>query len=74
MFDIRDGITPAINSSGLKRNVIAQRAGLTSQQLCDIANKRRKLEANEMLKICEIIGVTPNDLLACAVTHASESA
>ncbi|WP_050697557.1 helix-turn-helix domain-containing protein [Anaeromassilibacillus senegalensis] len=74
MFDVRDGINLAINESGLRRNVVAQRANLTPQQLCDIANKRRRLDANEMFKICEALGITPNDLLAWAVVQPSKPA
>ena len=68
VFDVRDGINSAINEIGIKKSVVAQKSNLTPQQLCDITSKRRKLDANEMFKICEVLGITPNDLLARAVT------
>lgn len=64
MMDVRDGVRRAISDSGMKQNVVALRAGLTEQQLCDIVNKRRRLDANEMFAICDVLGVTPNDLVA----------
>lgn len=45
---------------------VAKKAGLTEQQLCDIVKKRRKLDANEMFRICSVINVEPNDLFAAA--------
>lgn len=64
MIDARDGVRRAIREIGLKQVVVAKKAGLSEQQLCDIVNKRRRLDANEMFALCIAIGVTPNDLFA----------
>lgn len=66
MVDARDGVREAIARSGMKQIAVAERVGLTERQLCDIVKKRRRLEANEMLKICEVTRITPNDLFALA--------
>lgn len=71
MLDARDGIRRAIQNSGLKQIIVAQRAGLSEQQLCDIVNKRRKLDANEMFAICEVVGTTPNDLFKSTTNSSS---
>lgn len=63
MLDVRDSLDVMIRQSGMKKVVIAERAGMTAQQLTDITQKRRKLEANEMINICKVLGRTPNDLL-----------
>lgn len=63
MVDVREGLAREISSRGLKLNFVAERAGLTAQQLTDITKKRRKLDANEMFALCEVIGVTPEDLV-----------
>ena len=63
MSDVRDCIDPAIKKSGIKKFIVAERAGLTQQQLCDIIGKRRKLDSNELMSICEAIGMTPNELV-----------
>jgi len=69
--DVRDCLEPAIKSSGMKKLVVAERAGLTQQQLCDIVGKRRKLDSNELMSICEAIGMTPNELVGYS-TKAKE--
>ena len=74
MLDARDGVRRAIRESGMKQSVVAARAGLTEQQLCDIVNKRRKLEANEMFAICVVVGTTPNDLFEATDNHYQKNA
>lgn len=66
MRDARDGITEEIKSRGFKQSTIAVKAGLTEQQLSDIVNKRRKLEANEMFALCKAMGITPDILFNAA--------
>lgn len=63
-MDIRDGIEPIIEKFGMKKNKVAQKAGLTPQQLCDVINKRRKLEANEFLAICNALRTTPSEIMS----------
>lgn len=62
MRDARDGIAFEIRNRGFKQAAIASRAGLTEQQLSDIINKRRKMDANEMFRLCDAIGTDPNSL------------
>ena len=64
MLDARDGVLRVIRHAGMKQKIVAERAGLTEQQLSDVVNKRRKLDANALFSICEALGVTPNDVLA----------
>ena len=61
MIDVRDGLKIVINKSGMKQIAIAERANMKDQQLCDIVNKRRKLDANELFTLCKILGVSPID-------------
>ena len=62
MIDPRDGIKIAIKKSGLKQTVVANRTNLTPRQLSDIVSKRKKLDAELLFKICEITGVSPNEI------------
>lgn len=64
MIDARDGVAREITARGLKQAFIAKKAGLTEQQLSDIINKRRRMDANEMFSICLALDVTPNDLFS----------
>ncbi len=64
MRDARDGIADAIRESGYKQSAIAAKAGLTNMQLSGIIHKQRKMDANEMFRLCEALNTTPNDLFA----------
>ena len=64
MRDARDGIAEAIKEGGYKQQFIAAKAGLKEMQLSDIVHKRRKMDANEMFRLCVALGITPNDLFA----------
>ncbi|WP_040196957.1 hypothetical protein [Candidatus Soleaferrea massiliensis] len=70
MIDIRDNLQNIIANSGYKKSYIAEKSKiLTKQQLSDILRKRRKLEANETLMLCEVLGITPNQLKDYSVTQ-----
>ena len=59
MPDVRDSIARIIQDKALKQSVIAQRAGLTADKFSATLNHRRKLDANEFLKVCAALGMTP---------------
>lgn len=59
MADIRDQISRIIQDKAYKQSIIAQRAGMSSDQLCAILKKRRKLEANELFRVCDALGMSP---------------
>ena len=63
MFDIRDNLKQMIVNKGLKQSVVAAKSGLTSEQLSNILNRKRQLEAGELFAICDTIGTTPERLL-----------
>lgn len=64
MRDARDGVAELIAQRGLKQCAVAEKAGLTEQQMSDIVKKRRRMDANEMFRICVALDITPNDLFA----------
>lgn len=53
MVDVRKILKGEIERRGFNQAAIARKAGMTSQQLSDVFNMRRKLESNEMLAVCE---------------------
>lgn len=59
MSDVRDNITCIIRDRAHKQATIAQRAGLTPDQLCAVLKHRRKLDANEFLAVCAALGMSP---------------
>lgn len=62
MQDVRDNIASIIQDRAHKQAAIAQRAGLTPDQLCAALKHRRKLDANEFLAVCTALGMTPEDV------------
>lgn len=63
MRDVRENLKNFIIDGGYKQIVIAQKAKLTPAKLSGILNKSRKLDVNEMVILCEVLGITPEELL-----------
>ena len=72
MLDVRDCIEPAIKKSGMKKISVAEQAGLSQQQMSDIIGKRRRLDSNELVSICNVLHITPNEMLGLGVVHGTE--
>ena len=64
MSDIRDQISTVIQDRALKQSTVATRAGLTPDQFCAVLKKRRKLDANELFRVCAAMGMTPEAVAA----------
>ena len=64
MPDIRDQISSIIQDRAHKQATIAQRAGLTPDQFCAVLKHRRKLDANELFRVCNALGMSPNEVEA----------
>ena len=64
MSDIRDQISCVIRDRSHKQSAIARRAGLTPVQLCAVLKHRRKLDANELFRVCEALGMSPGEVAA----------
>lgn len=64
MPDIREQIYSIIIERAYKQSEIARRSGLTPDQLCAVLKKRRRLDANELFRVCEALGMTPEAVAA----------
>lgn len=62
MFDVRDGLKNLIEERGLIQATVAKKASLTPMKLSAILNKSRRLEANEMFELCNVLDITPEEL------------
>lgn len=51
-----------IQERGIKQKVIAEKAGYTAQQFSNMLNGRKIIECVDVLRISEVLNVTPNDL------------
>ena len=52
----------AIDASGLKQRVIAERSGRTDKQLSNILCCRQRLAVEDIPILCEVLNTTPNNL------------
>ena len=60
--DIRMNLRAVIRDKGYIQEVIAKKAGITPMKLSMVLNQKRKLDANEMIAICDAIEMTPTEL------------
>lgn len=73
MSDVRDNITRIIQDRAYKQSAIAQRAGLTPDQLCATLKHRRKLDANEFLAVCAALDMSPENVAGYGVGQPTTS-
>jgi len=62
-IDVRDNLRAIIADRGYIQAVIAKKANLTPAKLSAILNKSRKLDANEMVVLCDVLQIEPRDLI-----------
>lgn len=60
--DIRDNLKAMINDKGYIQQVIAKKAGIAPSKLSSILNKNRRLEANELINLCDAMDTSPSEL------------
>ena len=71
MPDIRDQISSIIQDRAHKQAAIAQKAGLTPDQLCAVLKHRRRLDANEFLAVCAALNMKPEDVAGYGTDHTT---
>lgn len=65
MFDSSDlatNIKNIISKSGFKQFIIAERAGFNQYEFSNMLNGRKIIKAEEIPRIANALGVTPNEL------------
>lgn len=59
---VHERVSAAVEKSGLKQKVIAERIGVSEQTFSAMLSGRRKIYADEFFNLCIVLGVMPNDL------------
>ena len=59
---VAENIERIIKERGLKQVYVAERAGMSSQALCDILKGRRLIRIGEVPSLAYALGVEPNEL------------
>lgn len=62
MPDVRNQIAVIIQDGAHNQSEIARRANMTPDKLCSVLKLRRRLDANEFLRLCDALGMTPDDV------------
>lgn len=56
---VAEKISNYMREKGIKGTVIAQKAGITQQQMSAILNQKMQLKADVFFRICEALEVSP---------------
>lgn len=59
---VSTGLLTIISKKGLKQVHVAEKAGCTSQELCDMLNGRRLIKACDIPKLANALDVKVDDL------------
>lgn len=69
---IPKNVQKIIQEKGMKQCVIAEKANYTKQQFNDMLNGRRVIKAVDILKIAEVLNVSPNELFGIGAAAEQE--
>ena len=59
---VYERINAAIEKSGIKQKVIAERIGISEQALSAMLAGRRKISVDEFFSLCVVLNETPDNL------------
>lgn len=60
---VPENIERIINTRGLKKCIVAERAGMSAQTLSDIFANRRQLKIHDLVALAAALGCTPSELM-----------
>lgn len=59
---IANTVKTIVKNSELKQRAIAERCGYTEKQFSSVINGRKLITAEDIVKLCNGLGITPNEL------------
>ena len=60
---VQSKVAQYLEELGIKQSWLAQKTGLTDNMISGILNGKRKMTADEFVRICKAIGKNPNDFM-----------
>lgn len=60
---VQGRVAQYIKAMGIKQSMIAKKTGLTDNMVSDILNGKRKMSADEFVRICKALEKNPNDFM-----------
>lgn len=61
-MNVGGNVKEIIKSRGLKQGIVAEKAGYTYKRFNDLLNGRKVISSKDVYKLCNALGITPNDL------------
>lgn len=61
-YDIGCTIRKIIDEKGISKSIAAEKCGYTSKKFSSIINGRKLINAEDVKKICNGLGISPNQL------------
>ena len=68
-MEVQSRVVQYIKETGIRQSFIARNVGLSDNAVSLICNGRRKMSADEFVKVCQVIGKTPNDFMEVEETE-----
>ena len=68
-MEVQSRVVQYIKETGIRQSFIAKKAGLSDNAMSLIFHGRRKMSADEFVKVCQVIGKTPNDFMEVEETE-----
>lgn len=65
-MEVQSRVIRYVKDVGIKQSFIAKKTGLSENAVSNIFNGKRKMSADEFMKVCQAIGKTPNDFMETA--------
>ena len=66
---ISERIFLLMDKNGLSQKEFSERTGISQSTISDWTRKKTNPSADKILKICEVLHITPNELLAEGTVH-----
>lgn len=70
---VHERICNAVEKSGFKQKVIAERIGVSEQTFCAMLSGKRKIYVDEFFSLCLVLGVAPNELYGFSTSEESKA-
>lgn len=61
---INEKLAEIINAKGLKQSFVAEKTGIKADAVSRILANKRSIQADEFLKLCELLEVNPREFSA----------
>jgi transcriptional regulator with XRE-family HTH domain len=71
MKTIVQNIESLIEDKGLKKKTVASKAGYSKQQFSNLINGRKIIKPDDIVRIANALGVTPNDLFGITTEQSA---